>query len=627
MTPACTRAALVGAASLTALTLASPAAASWTVAQDYVPSGGAVAPSATPGALNAASGWSDAFGNVWGINASSQITPSGGAAGTSANTYDGEFELVRPAGEASQNQKAAVTFVYTASGPSLQLEGHVSGAGTTSKAALQVAINNSSLTLYYVSAGVQHSLGSINFTALTVGATYKLAASFVGVGSSTMITGTLYNASGGQIATDSVTTASGPQTAGPLALYQYQPSASAFWPLTELATYSYVPPVTIAITGQPITWSPLNWDYLQAANGDYGVGVDTMQATNNGAFLRFNAVNTSFVGLSLDLTPWASLSSPTFTVAWSIDDGPLQSTQYVYPSGTGQSAYTVYLASNLAVGTHTVEYRIVSANVNQGVRYSTTTGTSATNMLRVNGVVVDQGGSLAPFSGYAAPASVCGVFGDSITEGAYANPGFIGATPVDWGSYSYAVPLAAAMGCELGQVGFSGTGYDWVPTYSGAASFKTSYSAFSAGRPRPASGLAYAFDVLGTNDALNGVAAPTVQSDVRAILTGQRALYGPLAWLFVVTPPGGYVRSTLDAAVAAYKLANPLDGRVARIDVSDLVGTRGLTDAGASQQAQVEGLHPQVQTQAAFGAAVAVKAKAILSPGGGLIGFHSGFLH
>ena len=628
-------------------------ALAWTNVTDFVPPAN-VAASAAPGPFTA-NKYSDVAGSVWSTNAAGQLV----SASTTTPWQQGVLLNTSTGADAAISQRISASFVYNTSGSTiwLGLHGTTPGTSTTSGyiAGVTGSTGGATISFNYVKAGAVSTLnGGSNFAGLTAGQTYTLIFQVTElVSKTTLLRADVYNAAGnvlGELLSTDTTTANSLQTATKAFLFEYLAgTGNAAMPITELKTDSYNAAVATAfsssgtLNSNPIL-SPANWD--DVPSGTYGFTQDEVETASPGAYLKLSFTG-SQVGLAFDVSSYSGFGGTAAYLRYSIDNS--------VPGYTALSsgyAQPVMFSSNLPFGAHTLRLWLESTNPSNGTRYSTSTSTAPTNVLRLVSVYLDTTSSLTPytFAGYIAPTCKAVMKGDSITEAQYAASYYTGtSTNTQWpysqnlstvnsgnyATYGWAAQLGQMLGCEYGQIGYgysgvlvttgSGTSYASEVSYGAGTSTDTyGWGAdFSSGRARPTdSSMSYVFEDGMTNEGLQfggtnqyGAVINSTNAqamEVRAI-TQDRTLY-PAAWIFVVTPPGGYERSDLDASVQTYKAANPSDAKVARIDVSTVLPTLGFVngDPGCCVNSY-DGTHPLAPYHALYAGAIALVVEKILA--------------
>jgi len=361
-------------------------------------------------------------------------------------------------------------------------------------------------------------------------------------------------------------------------------------------------PQTIPVTNANLAFSPGNWDHL--TTGTFGVATETMQTTATGASLQFNVTNTVNLSINVDTSTLSGLGAGnTPILAYTIDHDAFTDVQLT----AGQTS--VVLSTSLSTGPHLVQVYVKQTSSFVGDRWGAS-GVSPTNVVRINGVVIDAGAALQSFTPL---SNTMLIFGDSITETYNA----IGNNDED-GTQGFAAILGQALNAEVGIAGYSSQGWD-VAGGGNIPAFKTAYPFYSAGRARSLTGFTYIAEVQGTNDAIQGVSAAAVQADALAWIGQIRAAASPGTIILICVPPGGFYAANFAAAVAAYKAANPSDTAVYCIDIGDRVPTPPFAgtynDPGEYNS---DSHHPNLFGHARIGAALA--AKVTIAAGGGTTG-------
>jgi hypothetical protein len=369
-------------------------------------------------------------------------------------------------------------------------------------------------------------------------------------------------------------------------------------------------PQTIAVTNADLFWSPGNWDHL--TTGTFGVSRDTMQATAPGAFVKFGVSGTVNLALAIDNATNSGFASGNMPkVRYSIDGAAFTDVQLA-PSQT-----SLVLSSSLSTGAHAVEVYFKASSLSGGIGdVAGSSGVSPTNVLRLNGIVIDAGASMAAPT--LLPKRML-VFGDSITQGAHVNT-----DGSDDATQSFAPLIARALDAELGQIGYGGQGWEEIGG-SNAPVFKTFYATYSVGRNRNFSGLDYVAVVHGTNDQRGSVGGSTIQADCQAWLAAMRTACGSGTVIFVIVPPCAFYAANLAAAVSAHKTASG-DTKVYCLDATLIFPSGVFTTTFGSGPFQwtYDGVHPLVYGHGRVGAAYAGLAQAAISAtgsGGSVAGY------
>jgi lysophospholipase L1-like esterase len=335
-------------------------------------------------------------------------------------------------------------------------------------------------------------------------------------------------------------------------------------------------------------------------SGTFDVSTDTMQATAPGAYLKFNVSGTVNLALVIDNSTNSSFPSGDMPIVrYSIDAAAFMDVQLA-PSQT-----SLMLSSSLSTTLHSVEvYFKASSSTNNYADVWGSSGVSPTNVLRVNGITIDGGGSVSA----ATPLSKrMLIFGDSITAGEHAN-----IDGSDDATQSFAPMLARALGAEFAQLGYGGQGWTVIGN-SNVAAFINAWNLYSVGRSRSMSGYDYIAVVHGGNDARASVSGSTIQSDVEAWLWSVRSAAGDITEIFVIVECMGAYESNISAAVAAYKTSSS-DAKVYFVDATELLpsGVFGLT-FGETTEWTYDGVHPLVFGHGRIGACYAAAAQSAMS--------------
>ncbi|MDR1833664.1 MAG: GDSL-type esterase/lipase family protein, partial [Propionibacteriaceae bacterium] len=335
----------------------------------------------------------------------------------------------------------------------------------------------------------------------------------------------------------------------------------------------------IATDDANAVWSPLNW--FHAADGSYA------QSNAPGAYVRV-----AFTGTSLGLR-LAQAGSGRVSVF--VDGSAMPVSQTL-------AAGDVVLASGLsdasASSPHTA---VIYISYLDGSRWSASLNGSA----KISGFLLDAGESLVSLAGTALEASgkSIAVFGDSITEGYYADDSSASASAQNTQYDGYASVLGRALGVEYAQIGFNGQGWSvdgqatapFVTLSGDADTASSTWRNYWSGESRLDSSGQFigsqpdaVFVAHGVNDAYqdNATSSTTrvgqVAAKVKAWLEAVRQA-APNAALYVLVPfisgdPDGTnssgtwdenqaVKAELAAGVTAYQAAHPTDDNVWLMDL------------------------------------------------------------
>jgi lysophospholipase L1-like esterase len=383
--------------------------------------------------------------------------------------------------------------------------------------------------------------------------------------------------------------------------------------LTNPAAFSYTSAAgayTGTVDNPSLTWSVGNWDTIPV--GTYGVATRSKQTAEPGAYLKFQVTGSTDVTLLLDSSISAAVGAGDKPkVVWSIDGG--YRNEQAISGGSG-----VVLLSAGEGGTMNFEVWIFITNEAAGhPRWSNAAGVSLENGVRLTGLTINSGAKLATYP-YLSTNTVQ-IFGDSLTQGTKAGDGY-----VDDPLGAYVISLAHGMGCQYGPTGFGGQG--WTADGAAGATFVETWDRFGIDRPRDFTGLKYFFVNQGTNDSLFSVDPSIVQDAIEAWLPDARAGIPADCWILLAVPPGGFMRTAIIDAMAAYQAASP-DSKAVVIDATDVIDKNGFNSFGLKTWAS-DGVHPTAQGGGMIGGAYANKVNAEVSTGtgNGFVGFfRSGF--
>lgn len=399
--------------------------------------------------------------------------------------------------------------------------------------------------------------------------------------------------------------------------FTYTPAGSAATPITLTATASggfsasHTATVnttsTIAVNDGNWFWSPYGWDVS---------GSTSALSQDFGAYFKVGFTGTQVqVTFDVSALTGASVASGNYPyVRWSIDNGAFATYQLT------SSTTTHTLATGLASGTHQLVMVYYGA---AGI--SLDFWTTPVMQVKIDGLVVDGGAASA------APTlrtKRCLFYGDSITQGQW-SLGSSGATPPHDATLSHTAGVAAALGCEYGNIGYGGTGWTTTasnvpPIFTAGNDTNSSWDKYFAGTSRLVSGALspapdYVFVNEGTNDG--GASDATVETEIEGFLPALRTA-APGAWIFLEVPFNGQKRTALTVAYGAYEAvpdakAKLIDlGTDADFSTSFDCTVNGVTGTFA---APLDCYHPAYWMNVQLGAMLAQKAQADIGGNGGSI--------
>lgn len=482
------------------------------------------------------------------------VTPSDGGAG-------GTFT---PTTVSISSGTPTATFTYTASSTGAKTISVTNDGGLTNPSNITYTASSSAATAVTMTgpSGGTVGVASTNFT----------------IGANGAITGTVVvtpsdGGGGGSFSPTTVSISSG----APTGTFTYTPASTGAKTisvtngggLTNPSNITYTATaaaVTVAVSDANWFFSPYNWD-------DTGSGKRT---NTPGGYCILGFTGTScVVNFNVSALTGASVPSAEYPrLGYTVDNGA-----QTYALLTSAGTLSI---SGLSAGTHTLTLWF------DGAHYYPTAHdrwTTPVNAVHITSATLDAGAASA------APTIRSGRlvwFGDSITEGQYTNSS--GSLPAANSAY-LAAPwmVARALNCEHGQIGFSLQGFSQAG-YGNVPALSSAYSLYSAGRSRLSGGvLSPAPDYVVCWHGTNG--SPSV-SDIQTMVGNFRTI-APTARIFMIVPPGGYVRSNISTAVSNYLAANTSERRVHVIDLGSAEDA-GLTNSsgGAPTAKAFDGRHP-----------------------------------
>lgn len=320
------------------------------------------------------------------------------------------------------------------------------------------------------------------------------------------------------------------------------------------------------------------------------------EATMPGAYLRAVVADTSRIDLVIDGTVNAGCPPASMPVIeYSIDQGEFQ----ILPLTRDDAVYATPLAKGLdPEKSHRAEVVFRAADLTAD-RWR-----DSKSHLSIAGLRCDAGVQLHECP--RRPRLAIG-FGDSITEGVGVDGLFTSwqKLGVNNARATWFPLVAAALGCEFGQLGSGGHGI--ARNTLEVPPLAETWDQYDAGSSRLVDGRLepepdYIFCALGTNDFDLNILGPYVHW-----LTVMRAAC-PNAHFFCVVPPLGVHRAEIAAAVAARNQAG--DRRIHMIETQPLQDS--YTAERATQYAY-DGVHPSVYGQAMLASLIAVEVQKALN--------------
>lgn len=380
----------------------------------------------------------------------------------------------------------------------------------------------------------------------------------------------------------------------PTAVFTYTPGSAGAKSITvtnngslsnpSAHTYTATAVTVIPVDDASLFWSPYSWDALGI--GDFSVATKSKQTALSGSYLKFKATGTTVIKLGIDSSMYTGLTAIDLPIlSWSVNNGTVQSVQL------GLATSEVTLASGLTTGTtYPVQVWVKGFTNSLGDRWGSA-GVSPTNIVRINGIRLDSGGSVSAPDGLQSNYSI--IYGDSIGEGHRS----LRNTQINANGMgkSFAWYIGQGLGTEYTVCGFSGQDWD------GADSVNARWNYHSSGRSRDFSTPPkFVFAVFGSNNSNS----PT---GVASWLTAARAALGAGVHLFACVATTGIGAASVVDGVANYLSANPTDLRSHLIDVRDTTPLQGSFFYGE------DALHSDENAQAIWASAVIAAASQIIA--------------
>lgn len=311
---------------------------------------------------------------------------------------------------------------------------------------------------------------------------------------------------------------------------------------------------TIAISDSNIYWDPYIWQSVGGGaltSNNIASGATSIISDAYGAGFR-----TGFNGTSLVAT---CSSGTTGTAVVSVDNH----TQSVVTLGTG----SVTLATGQPNGSHQFWFKIQSGNAT------------------ITSFTTDSGGTMLPPAGANAIRSLNIIaFGDSIMAGGLTDGVNFQA------QLSFINPVAEALNANLGQIAYSGQGYEVAG--SAFASLLSAYTFHTTGVSRLVGGLLVPQpDYILVQHGVNGT---TTSIDVSTLMAGLRTI-APNAKILSVIPFGQYASAAISSGTSGSRVFLINCGVPASI---------GLTSGSGPSQYSSDGTHPLYAREGLLGAAM-----------------------
>jgi hypothetical protein len=372
------------------------------------------------------------------------------------------------------------------------------------------------------------------------------------------------------------------------------------------------PGITIPVNSPAFIYSPGNW------TGDEGRGGSVFrQSWYPGAYFRVTWTTTND-------TPRADILLDTSTLQ-SLQNKPqiTYNVDGVWTEGVTCSGDDIQVKGLQGAGAHALTVYFETSD--QSNRWGTAEE-SGKNVLRVKGLLVDEGSTAAPAK---AGAKWALIVGDSITEGSAANFGksdnladwsFLVGQGLQERGYEYGVSACGWSGWirpgdnpgdvppyYLVSASMHGLGGDYDDAHS-------RWNKIDAGRDHSlldSNNRLSAYGEIGqepslilinygTNDDLSHSNASDIQASITQSLTALRSA-APDALIYLIVPFGQYALKPLEDGLAGYKASAPGDAKVFLIDLGKPVAN------ALNANGYWSGLHPNLRGHAFFACKILAK--------------------
>lgn len=314
--------------------------------------------------------------------------------------------------------------------------------------------------------------------------------------------------------------------------------------------------MNIAITDSNIYWDPYIWQSVgtgSMTSNNILSGATSVVSDAYGAGFR-----TGFNGTSIVAN---CAAGTTGTAVVSVDNH----TQAVITLGTG----AITLATGQPNGSHQFWFKIQSGNAT------------------ITSFTTDSGGTTLPPAGpnLIQPKNLL-FYGDSIGAGGLTDGSNFQA------QLSFVNPVAQALAANVGQVCYSGQGYEVAG--SAFAALNTAYQYHTTGVSRLVSGVLFPQpDYIIVQHGVNGT---TTAADVAALILNLRAI-AATAKIFIAIPFGQYAAAAITAGVVGA-------GAGVYLVNCGLEASVGLTAGSNPSQYSVDGTHPLYAREGLLAAAM-----------------------
>lgn len=327
------------------------------------------------------------------------------------------------------------------------------------------------------------------------------------------------------------------------------------------------------------------------------------EATMPGAYLKTAFQGSASIGVLIDGTANNGCPAEAIPVVdYSVDEGAFQSVRL---TKTGE-VYALPLADKLDRSVpHRLEVHFRSAALGPA-RWQ-----ASTVHLRIAGIELEQGGSLAP---YTLRRKLAIGFGDSITEGV-CNEGscpYYSNLMMNNARSTWFPLVCSALDCEYGQLGTGGQG---MVRPIEIPPLPQTWDHYDASTSRLTDGLLlpepdYVFCAMGTNDFRITTGGREHLDITDAYTTWLAAVRKacPRSLCFCVVPPLGWHAKEIAAAVTARNRSGDRD--VYLIDTAPL---KAAFNESQGTQLAADGVHPSVYGNAMLAALIAVEVQKIVS--------------
>lgn len=330
-------------------------------------------------------------------------------------------------------------------------------------------------------------------------------------------------------------------------------------------------PLVVTFPNAAIYLSPYTWRVFSGS----------IDAPTGGAYFKGVVSSTTSIVANVDTSGnagQAETGMPSFKVT--IDDGPASYVQEAI------GATQVTLAAGLGTGSHRYLVQVIGA--------ATGVGNSWAGLLAhtvINSLQFTAGATLSP---PAVRPNVCLALGDSYLQTVLGTAGSPFYNAADY-TVSWPQWVAAALNCEIGQIGIGGTAWSNNSSTDGYPTFPNWWNFYDSAHARDLAIVPnYLLVGIGVNDHVGAVSTSQIDTAMNAWHAAVRSTAG---WatvpLFLVLPNYADVSDAANHAQIAATAAAWGDDNVHAIDVGHELQTC-LPFINSATSCSLDGFHPDV---------------------------------